>query len=59
MTINEYRQNTYMDTSPSAQSEIWLRQEMRYANYCEQKETIYKTDFSFIYECHRRVGGWL
>lgn len=57
VTIKEYRQNTYTDTSLSDQSEIWLRQKRRCANYCEQNKTIYKTTFSFIYECHRRVGG--
>jgi hypothetical protein len=30
-----------------------------YANYCDQRETVYKKNFSFIYTCHRRVGGWL
>lgn len=59
VTIKEYRQNTYMDTSLSDRGEIWLRQEMKYANYCEQKEIICKNNSSFIYECHRRVGGWL
>lgn len=35
------------------------RQEKGYANYCDQKENVYKKNFSFIYTCHRRVGGWL
>lgn len=24
-----------------------------------KRETVYKKNFSFIYTCHRRVGGWL